>query len=533
MHPVPRFGTVEGCGSMLVAITPAEVDVRTRNSMVAVLSVVLLLPSGCGSDESTSALAPSDGGTGDGAIQQDATADGTTPDASVDGGFGPDAGMDGSEPECGDDTCNPGEDCTSCPSDCGECPEGTMMASVSQYGVTWTFDKEYPCGQFATGDWWCVGPVTVQSVSPAPTGERNGSMINPVGDQAYDARAGAYDGTKGVAFPLTLDGIQSLVSSISHPDTPECTQGSADGWLTYDGGCQRGPISTQAVLTVVPEPQELGTFRPPYAGDSAKPLHRPSSVCWGMLPKLPVPSSAPSADVVLRHVERPWIDHLQSWTMQHGCATNNMYCYGRDIGNIVAIISQYVLLDTPEQAQLATRFIQLGIDNYGVLQAGGGWGGDGGHFNGRKWPIVFAGAMLNESGMKSPGLDIGNEDRMTYVGANGKALWGRACDACYFPNGCAYSGTCTNGAKDCHDPEGLVDGCADYRNCCTSVTWVGTSLAAQMMGLKIDWGHDPFFDYVDRWMDGDVPGGGATSSAFVTEMWTTYRNDLPTPGSCP
>ncbi len=24
---------------------------------------------------------------------------------------------------------------------------------ISQYGVTWTFDKEYPCGQFANGDW--------------------------------------------------------------------------------------------------------------------------------------------------------------------------------------------------------------------------------------------------------------------------------------------------------------------------------------------------------------------------------------------
>jgi hypothetical protein len=107
----------------------------------------------------------------------------------------------------------------------------------------------------------------------------------------------------------------------------------------------------------------------------------------------------PPAAEVLRHVERPWIDHLDSWTMQHGCATHNMFCYGREIGNIVSTIAVYVLLDTPAQRELATRFIQLGIDNYGVVKSGGGWGSDGGHFNGRKWPIVFAGGMLNNAGM--------------------------------------------------------------------------------------------------------------------------------------
>lgn len=466
-------------------------------------------------------------------VDADTDADGDTDaDADAEG----DGGCDGGECEaaCGDGACGSGEDCESCPADCGECPEGTLAGSVSQYGITWTFDREYPCGQFVTGDWWCVGPVVVSSVSPAPTGERNGSMVDPVGAQAYDARGGSYDGTKGVTFPLTLEPVHSLVSSVSHPETPECNQGGSDGWYTYDGVCQRGPISTQAVLTAVAEPLADGaSFRPPYSGSEHKPLHPVSALCWDLLPDLPVPASAPSADGVLRHVERPWIDHLGSWTMQHGCATDNMYCYGREIGDVVAVVSQYVLLDTPEQQTLAHRLVQLGIDNYGVLQAGGGWDANGGHFNGRKWPIVFAGLMLGDPGMSSPGTDIGNEDLMTYYGTGGTALWGRDCDDCYFPNGCEYSGSCDHGAKDCRDPAGLVDGCSDYRNCCTSHTWVGTALAALILGARDDWGHDPFFDYVDRWMDGDVPGGGDTSSGFVDEMWSTYREALPTPGACP
>ena len=33
--------------------------------------------------------------------------------------------------------------------------------SVSQFGVTWSFSQDRPVGQFANGDWWVVGPVTI------------------------------------------------------------------------------------------------------------------------------------------------------------------------------------------------------------------------------------------------------------------------------------------------------------------------------------------------------------------------------------
>ena len=487
-----------------------------RTPLLVMLAVAATL-AGCGSDDADSSGATNPDAGSDAAVSQ--------PDASTD--------VTTDTVDAADESTTPNDAAAETSDDTGGSPPSTMMSEVTQYGITWTFDQAYPCGQFVTGDWWCVGPVVVSSVTPEPTTERNGSMVNPVNEQAYDSRAGSYDGTKAVAFPLTLTPTLSLVSSISHPEESECTQGSSPGWYTYSDSCQRGPIHTQAVLTVVSEPLWPDTFRPPYAGD-AKPIHRSSEVCWDLLPELPAPTSAPEGSDLLRHMERPWIDHLNSWTMQHGCATHNMFCYGREIGNIVASISAFVLLDTPEQEQLAIQLIQLGIDNYGVLQAGGGWGVDGGHFNGRKWPIVFAGGMLNNTDMMSPGTDVGNEDQQTYYGTNGEALWGKPCsNACYFTSGCQYDSVCTAGSKDCRDPEGLVDGCSDYRNCCTSVTWVGTALAAHVLGLNDEWGHDAFFDYVDRWMNGDVSGGGGTSADFVTEMWETYRDDLPTPGTCP
>ena len=48
-----------------------------------------------------------------------------------------------------------------------------LKQSVSQYGITWTFDKPARVGQFITGDWYVVGPVTITAIeSQAPFWER-------------------------------------------------------------------------------------------------------------------------------------------------------------------------------------------------------------------------------------------------------------------------------------------------------------------------------------------------------------------------
>ncbi len=55
--------------------------------------------------------------------------------------------------------------------------------SVTRHGITWTFDRDYTCGEYANGDPWCTGPVTIIAISPASreTGGRiqHGSMLNP------------------------------------------------------------------------------------------------------------------------------------------------------------------------------------------------------------------------------------------------------------------------------------------------------------------------------------------------------------------
>ena len=36
---------------------------------------------------------------------------------------------------------------------------------------TWTFDRDYPVGQFYLGYWWVIGPVTINSKSHGWVGQ--------------------------------------------------------------------------------------------------------------------------------------------------------------------------------------------------------------------------------------------------------------------------------------------------------------------------------------------------------------------------
>jgi hypothetical protein len=399
--------------------------------------------------------------------------------------------------------------------------QAAPTSSISQYGITWTFDKAYEAGQFATGDWWVVGPVNVTAVNPAPATGRNGSSVNPRGGrQGYDNRGGEFDTADNVTFPRVLQADQSLVSSVSKPEGVDVKNA--------------GAMKAQAVLTVVSAPPAESTLRPAYAG-TYKRYFAASRVDWTILPKLPAPSSKPNGANLLRYADRPHIDHLSSWTIQNSCAEDNWLngvghpCYGRDYADFISQAAAYVMLDTPERNELALSLIQLGIDNYGVIKAGGNFAPNGGHHSGRKWPVVFAARLLNDCEMLRVGADFDadtfGEDGHTYYGTNSTALFGWECGGghgTYFQNGCSGSG-----AKDCRDPAGQVDACPDYRNCCTSSVWVGQMLAALMIGSKSIWNHNPFFDYVDRWMDGSVSGGGSAAGAFVQQMWSLYRDALP------
>ena len=209
---------------------------------------------------------------------------------------------------------------------------------------------------------------------------------------------------------------------------------------------------------------------------------------------------------------------------------------GRIASNIVSTVSLMLMLDDPERRheKLLLRFVQLGIDYYGVTQSDNDlWRANGGHNSGRKMPILFAGVLLGHGGMKHVRASFA-EDEQTYNGQGyrgQKALWtidrSESRRHEHLPpqrwDGPPFQGE-NNGWKS-----------EAYRRL-NGPTWIGQALAARLLGAKGCWNHDAFFDYVDRWVaEADAgtveretgrpaaydPFAGAGD--FVRAMWQAYR----------
>lgn len=288
-------------------------------------------------------------------------------------------------------------------------PEGRIYYTkkISQYGITWNFDNFYQVGRFLNNDFWIIGPVKIISIEPPSIKDINGniingSMINPSTNkrQGYDSRAGGWDPKLNVAFgisetnPLIVEPISSLISTKSL---------EKEDYGTY--------IETAAILTVLKEVPEKDSFRPAYFGNE-KFFYNVNNIDWSKLKNVSkegiknIPKLKQEEDTenqkssVERIFERPWIDHLGDWIGRSIHPRKNMEPYGRDISRDVSIGALMLILDfsKEEKERLLIRFIQLGIDLYGIIKGGAidTWIANGGHCMGRKFPIMFAGFILND-----------------------------------------------------------------------------------------------------------------------------------------
>lgn len=388
------------------------------------------------------------------------------------------------------------------------------VTEISQYGITWTFAKPVQAGRYVTGDWWVVGPVQVVGVSPAPAPGRNGSVVDPAaGRQGYDDRTACFDVKVRASFPLELAPGQSLVSSASldkvgdmPPDTvPGCTN--------------RTPLRTAVVLTCASESPPADAFRPAYVG-TWRERFRAGQVRRDILPRLPPPVEAPDPRGYERLLERIWPDHLAEHMGRELHPLQNMPGYGRELSTAVSDVALAVLLADPDGRMETTllRFIQKGIDLYAMsLSDPRLWTANGGHNPGRKWPILFAGLMLDHAGMQQPKAAFA-EDEQTYAGkgfTGQTALWRigpGAPNAGHEEVDPATWKTFGKGANDGAKAE-------SYRDV-NGPAWVGQALAARLMGAIPVWNHQPYFDYVDRWVRERPERTGA---ALCGAMWKTYR----------
>lgn len=485
----------------------------------------------------------------------------------------------------------------------GSCQEGETQSvmgdvqlspctSVSQYGITWTFDGTYECGQFVNGDWWVIGPVTITSIQvsagfPSPVcgaNARSGSMVNPrFGNIGYDSRGGGvFDSSLCRSVPISVVPGDSVVSTISHG--------------TCGGSWGQSCMKSAAVLTIVDIAQSADKFRPPATRPTrvAQSANDPlifsiNQANPNLLPSLTPVASTPALSSTISKFERPWIAGCDGWQCRSIYPSDNMPEYGQYWGEETSEGALQLMLNYPsaQKEPLVIGFTQVGIDLYGALLDGGSWVTDAGHFQGRKWPILFAGIILNNNGMKNIGTTYN-----TFISGNGEPRHYFAEDGhTYYyddPNLPLYTNYVTR--NECSSPGGqcvamrgqlgqtgqfngepgdevmwrIVEGenfgrivphehlpinqwsecgqgcqvdAESYRRCCSSHSYIGYVLAARLMGAQTLWNHDALFDYADRWMMQDdtaqinalrqaFPGGAGNPTRWidVPDQGTTFSD---------
>ena len=368
---------------------------------------------------------------------------------------------------------------------------------LRHYEYEWVVQGlNHNAGAYITGDCWISGPVVIESVTPAPYSNSNGSMANPAAgpdtSQGYESGLALYDASLRLDFPYSAEVNTSILSSLTDP-TFEGTN-NRQGWIVSHG-----------ILTVISTIASESHFRPPYSDPDKEAYDFTfSDLSLSHIPKVDsVGETTPSADTIIEQTIRPWVDHHFEYLGRGLHAINNMPGYGANLTSTIGTACLASTLNWPDEYRLSliANMVQIGIDNYGMIEVGQYYPANGGHHSGRLLPILYAGKALNHSGML-------NVTSRTYPIEHG------------FAENCQTYGDGQYGIRYCS----RGDESNKYATV-NSPTWVAESLCARMIGVEKNWGHQPFFDYVENWTQssnfGDVYD---PYNYFHNDMWLQYSS---------
>lgn len=327
--------------------------------------------------------------------------------------------------------------------------------SGAAQNITYTFDREYGCEQFANGDWFVIpdspgGTVTITSMAPATTGSgttfRNGMVSNIAqttgNTQSFDGRVPGFTAAANLTLPYVAHGGESLLKLVSN-DAPECTGSSPDN-------CARFAAVLTVLDTAPADPEH--TFRPPYAW-SYKPQFTTGQLRTDLLLNL---DSTPVSGKFTRQQILDRVLHQRYATYPSAVAVleaEDAYppdgdSWGGDVLKKDTEIINWLMLDDacaspPCSAQqeldaklpILIGYVQYGIDMWGAFRGGtDALEGGGGNGAGRLFISAFAATMLDNSEMKT-GLAASNLrgwwETYSYWRSSktGVALWGQMPNA--------------------------------------------------------------------------------------------------------
>ncbi|MBN2005857.1 MAG: hypothetical protein JXA21_21040 [Anaerolineae bacterium] len=460
--------------------------------------------------------------------------------------------------------------------------QAAMTNTLTQYGITWTFDRVYEYGQFANGDYWVLGPVTITRIEPDAivdyhnlgsgicTGESAGvnACVAAVSEQypGYDPRCTGVDRGTGDCTASSVEngwevnpvvaGAQGFQSGCSGgtldaslvPDLPYTspTSGTVSIVKIIPTGDARPCIKVAAVLTVVTEPPPgngAAVFRPPYVGTD-KPYYYVADLRTDLLPSYAPVGTPPSLDYIEERFRRLRLDHKGGVLGRSLRPADAMDDYQpANAPDLTAGVLRF-MLDTGEDIMPALiQYVQAGIDRVYTILDGQTWPAGGGHQPAHLLPAAFTATLLDIAEVKDVLRAADFFHATTYLAsqtAEGVQLWGEnSSEAAYW----AYV-ISEDGSRSNKDPYGYIDGgkpgsngLASYQNI-TSQAHKGEVLAADLMPvLKDSW---PLEDlaYATNYAERFVSHGGwflPDPCAPYTSTGTygvDYGPDPGNPGMC-
>lgn len=412
--------------------------------------------------------------------------------------------------------------------------------SVSRHGVTWFFSENRPTGQFANGDPWVVGPVTITAITPATatvngSQTMNGTVVNPpwvknapgfdpgsgwIARQGWDSRMrdSVYLPALNIGntLPKTIGPGSSVCSAISFPD-----------WIGGNGQ----QLDTIAILTVLSAAAPDGSFRPPYIGGVDKSVKwNKSNLNYSKLKTLPVVPYTPTFAAVEANFEKTHIALTPGWTADYvSPLSHDNPGYGREISHKSAEAALLLNLayTNQQKERLLIRYVQRGIDIYGILACGGGWWADGGHNHGRKLPMMMAGWVLDAPEILAYAGGAFAENQQHFYVSQADVDLPRLVDGRpRAPYTTAMLGMPEWGSNHTGYPAGDGSNWDAYYRQLVGVSTIGSALTVRIMGMDDTWKHKATLDYYDRFWTmerGNVSYGTNSIQPFVSEMWKAYR----------
>lgn len=385
----------------------------------------------------------------------------------------------------------------------------------------WVFDCDQggcTSGQFINGEYWIApakNSVNITLVNVSPEGEENGLESNPVQNAKQgllSCQTKSYSSTLNLMNKLPMKVVVNTSLIKADKREKQC------GTKSISGCC----IDAYDVVTVLDkEPDQKGalSFRPGFAGNN-KTIFEKNDFDWSVIPAESRVSRSKKKlgyEDIAKTWSTPFFDHMMSVVGDKGraftpAAVLEDYGAAHAAKYLESLISVFSNDSIEKKGSAVYALVQRGIDLYSSWESGVRWPDGAGQQMGRKPPLAFFAALVNNSQIKNKimkmannnGYDTQEDGQIRKIsvakGGGGFEIWGsnkeKFCSEGFYWQQLfqeqKYAGATGikigsgDNKRTCGDPYGFIDGPAglpgtSYMACCSTGGFNAFVLAQLMM----------------------------------------------------